>query len=388
MKHTQFEITGVLEHVKLNYLLGGYVVGTIVQDNKDRFKKGDEIFTSHVSELIIFDEHVLAVTKNSVYMLLNVVLHEMLEYAESTEFDIKITDMHDAANDDPIVQETSTMFLRNITVIDHAYFEDGMVNGMSYNLSVELTGNIDPQEQVVIDFSTCKKQIKQLIDDSEFAIDHRLVVPTSMNVRKTDNGIYIKNSMFIIEALLNITTDSIYQKIEATNTYKGSLANYIKSVIEEQVTGVTECKVFLSEDFDLPDEVATHVPFHYVHGLRNSTSHGCQNIVHGHRSYIATDSLKSGNVLKEIAEMMEGVLIDEANLEIDDGDNVLIKYQSKRGKFAMSYPSIYTYVMPTETTIENITSHIAEQWGDALRESGATRLWVSEGLSKGAVIDL
>lgn len=73
----------------------------------------------------------------------------------------------------------STLFIGNLTTIDYAYIHPTRytIKGGSLNLSVEVTGDIEPVENVVVDFGTIKKKIKSLIDDKEEGFDHKLWVP-------------------------------------------------------------------------------------------------------------------------------------------------------------------------------------------------------------------
>lgn len=50
----------------------------------------------------------------------------------------------------------SSIFLRNISVVDCAIvYPDGTIHGHSFHPNFIVTGDVDEQEQVVIDFSQC-----------------------------------------------------------------------------------------------------------------------------------------------------------------------------------------------------------------------------------------
>lgn len=73
------------------------------------------------------------------------------------------------------MSNAATMFLSNLTILDHAILDErGNVVGGSFNPSFFVAGEIDPIEQVVVDFSTVKKEIKNIIDDRETGFDHKL----------------------------------------------------------------------------------------------------------------------------------------------------------------------------------------------------------------------
>ncbi|CAL9971450.1 hypothetical protein VPHK567_0156 [Vibrio phage K567] len=299
----------------------------------------------------------------------------------------------------------STMFLNNITCIDHAYVdENGKINGMSYNLCVEIVGEVDETEQVVIDFSGCKKAIKHLVDESEHAIDHRLVLINGYSeyvMGEVENRARVQIDTPIFGAVA--TVDDWYQEITDVTLFENELnipsdtkyMNYVTEYLEEMLLTqlkklgypVTHVAVELSESFDLPSWANTHVEFNYAHGLRSSSSYGCQNIAHGHRSFIAVDSMlnsRGRKVLKQIAEEMSGYIVWNENLQSEHE----LSYTSGRGNFYMCIDPEEMVVIPTETTVENLAEYIKNTYLDELQKIGVTRMWVSEGLSKGAVVDI
>src|SRR5574343_1490291 len=59
----------------------------------------------------------------------------------------------------------SSIFLSDLTVVDHAYINSqGQVIGGSFNPGFIVSGEVDPVEKVVVDFSTIKKDVKYSID--------------------------------------------------------------------------------------------------------------------------------------------------------------------------------------------------------------------------------
>lgn len=288
----------------------------------------------------------------------------------------------------------STMFLNEITCIDHAWItscDDGEVTGMSYNLSVEVTGEIDEQEQVVIDFSGCKKQIKHLVDESPYAIDHKLVAVKGFSNYKLHNSNSITSPRFSVTSSV---TDWVIEidGAEKGASYHEHLTAYLERMLLEQLSKdypLTEIKVHLSNTPQLPAFVnkKSVAMFHYVHGLKFSTSYGCQNIAHGHRSFIATDApcspANTSLVNKLQQDLGSVVFIHKENVSSPVG----IDYTSQRGAFHMTTTQD-RITLPTETTVENLAEFIAAKYRDDFVKVGATRVWVSEGLAKGAVVDL
>ncbi len=297
----------------------------------------------------------------------------------------------------------STMFLNNITCIDHAWVDDmGEINGNSYNLCAEITGEVDETEQVVIDFSGCKKAIKHLVDESEFAIDHRLVIVDGFSdavLSQVEDRLRMQVDTPVFHAVS--TVNDWYQvikpselietdfRIPSDSLYMSYVAEYLEDMLLEQLRKqgypVTHVAVELSESFDLPSWANSHVEFNYAHGLRSSTSYGCQNIAHGHRSFIAVDqhlNSKGRKVLKRIAKEMSGYIAWSDNIRKEDE----VSYKSQRGNFYMRHENMI--VIPTETTVENLANYIATTYEEEFQRMGVQRVWVSEGLSKGSVVDI
>ncbi|WP_163933416.1 hypothetical protein [Paraferrimonas sp. SM1919] len=279
--------------------------------------------------------------------------------------------------------DNACIYLQNITVIDHAYMTDtGLLQGESFNFSCEIYGQIDQQEHVIIDFSGCKKAIKTLIDDSEFAIDHRLILIKDWSDYQRDNH-HIKNAN--IDMLL--TADS-YTEINWLQNYPNSVKHYLETMLLQQLKAqgypITNIVVELDTDFTIPKAAKSHINFHYVHGLKHSSSYGCQNIAHGHRSYIACDAQgpKIAQLLQQMAASFSGILAWDDNLA---GRNT-IGYTCPRGKFRLDSEKFVT--LEDETTIENLAYHIVSAYAAQLKKLNVSRIWVSEGLAKGALVTL
>jgi len=307
----------------------------------------------------------------------------------------------------------STLFLNNISVVDHAYIDDqGRVCGGSFNPNFIVSGTPDPTEKVVVDFSTIKKDIKHSIDkhiENVYAngFDHKLwVIEGFSTVTKMvldGDVVYMetpvmkltlpRNAVKLITKLRGLTPSHKLDYIAtafASHVYHDLEATYPNIQIEVQCINTV-------------DEHITHpyptFPFHYVHGLKDSTSYGCQNIAHGHRSFIQIDSdyHVAQTLLGKIAYDLDNtVFVREENVAAHTiGDNwITIEYVTGRGEFVMSLDTDAhkVVVLPTETTVEFLASYIKLKYGHELSmiadPSGlerVTQIFVSEGLSKGAV---
>ncbi len=307
----------------------------------------------------------------------------------------------------------SNMFLVEPTVIDHAYIDTmGRVVGGSFNPDFIIGGEVDPVEKVVVDFSTVKKKIKALIDDRENGFDHKLwIIKNCSNARYelSDDGQRIRiatpyvdlslprNAVKILELATCYTDSEIgaefssYLRKELNQAYKG--VNVSVSVVNKARPQL------MGRDMDGRPLFATaHAMFTYVHGLKDSTSWGCQNNSHGHLSFVqvfAQESsaahLKLQGVASRIANYLDGtVFINRANLVSTHPHLHEIEYTTERGLFKAKYDdqSIRVVILDTETTIEYLVEFVLSVFRTELEKAGVHALYVSEGLSKGAMVIL
>jgi hypothetical protein len=131
------------------------------------------------------------------------------------------------------------------------------------------------------------------------------------------------------------------------------------------------------------------VKFTYFHGLKNSSSWGCNNIAHGHTSFVEVyDDL--GNRIPEVEKLIAyyidgAMMIFKENLETPNK----ISYESSRGKFSLTFTdNVKTIIMDKETTIENIIEHVCAQLKPVLDYYAVSRVFISEGLQKGALKEI
>lgn len=293
------------------------------------------------------------------------------------------------------------MFLSQLTILDHAYIDDcGVVVGGSFNPDFLVGGDVDPIEQVVVDFSTVKKDLKGIIDHKEIGFDHKLWFIDGFSqghyeeytdtegaprIRITTQATFLdvpRNALKIFEA-------DTYS-IEAVGTVLG---NFVQEEMRKiyptiRVTCFNNIKAHtptLEQDSDVPVSLFT-----YSHGLKDSTSWGCNNIAHGHLSYVSISPVNpdSEHLQDCIARDLDGIVfINKENVVQQDEDTVTVQYTTGRGMFLARYELKHNFIaiLETETTIEHLVDYVKEAYADHLKHVGAKILFVSEGLSKGAV---
>lgn len=313
----------------------------------------------------------------------------------------------------------STIFIGNLTQIDFAYINpfNQTIEGGSLNMDVEVSGPIDTQEEVVVDFGTVKRTIKDLIDGRR-GYDHKLWVlpdvgtqadimnnwsdPSSKKVLMYERA----NRAVIVTPKLSIKCPKDAVRVCKYDSIK-NLECDMEDYLEEQLatllyrdgsSGPITVRVTLHKSPILPYNNSEYglLNFRYTHGLKNSTSWGCQNIAHGHESWLlfldgSNRVVDIDGVFREkiIDELHNHILIWRDNIVYESKTHLDIEYQSERGLFSMSISKADCryQVIDTETTVEHLVdwfcAHFKEEvsW---MRDKGARKLYLSEGLVKGS----
>lgn len=308
-------------------------------------------------------------------------------------------------------QKQASIWLLNITCLDHAYLIDASktITGGSFMASFLVTGNIDPVESVVVDFSTLKNRIKSIIDDRSTGLDHKLWVFNSDHTvvigSEGDPSVTLKSKYVELEvpenALFMVNNFSDYTLSNAQEIVR----NLVQSALELDYPGIN-VTCFLSckpDKLDFPGNSNSRM-FSYTHGLKDSTSWACQNIAHGHLSFVtffypedipAENVSLIGSILDKFTDFIDrAVYVKYENIiDTNTDDNwVTVGYTTERGSFEAKYDLGYTKIlsMDCETTIENLVEKLLANAGIVtdLKALGVTHVAMSEGLQKGALLNL
>ena len=184
--------------------------------------------------------------------------------------------------------------------------------GGSYQASFEVGGDVTADENVVVDFSRVKKDLKAVIDGKEVGLDHKLwvingysnlVEPVTFFTGISPSGqeieycsIYTpstaltvpRNAVAIFDAVLP-EEDETWADEEIVSLSAGQeaarLCTEAFKSIHPGVSRIT-CEMGVNAHTSQSRGGDTIGYFRYVHGLKNSSSWGCQNIAHGHLSFI------------------------------------------------------------------------------------------------------
>lgn len=300
---------------------------------------------------------------------------------------------------------TSSLFLSELSIVDHAYINnEGMVVGGSFNPSFLVTGEIDPVEQVVVDFSTIKKDIKAAIDHKEIGFDHKLWFIDGYSAGEiviSNNIVNITTPYTTLVLPLNAVKYVQNNQVRDYNTLTVGLA--FAELVQEELTNkypniniTVECINTENAHFSISPAQFPAEFFTYSHGLKDSTSWGCQNIAHGHLSFLqletATSATESSQALcATIAQDISSALfVNPTNIKTDDDTTLVLEYETPRGLFHAAYAkSVYNiHILETETTVEHLVAWVASTYKVQLAANGVKRVWMSEGLSKGSFINL
>jgi 6-pyruvoyl-tetrahydropterin synthase len=275
------------------------------------------------------------------------------------------------------------LFVDNLTNIDVSYLDAkrGLV-GESWIAGMVLTGELDNQS-MICDFGTVKKTAKNWLD--EF-IDHRLVVPTKMSGMKISRHEQLTTVHFPHPhggQLVCTAPEQAFCFIDAEQITIASVSTWLEAQLNNVIPGqINHLKM------DLSTELIGGAFYHYSHGLKKHDGN-CQRIAHGHRSKIEifVDGARQPELEKEWAKKWKDIYVgtSEDLHNSKDIEGVLhnhYQYTAPQGKFSLTLPASACYDINTDTTVEQISSHIANVF---LEEQHSVTVKAFEGVGKGAI---
>lgn len=277
------------------------------------------------------------------------------------------------------------LFVDNLTVIDFSYFHPrrGVV-GESWIVDVELDGELN-DEGMVFDFGHVKKLLKKAIDEG---MDHTLVVPTRLQG-------------------LTLTEDEQHERVSIEfRAPSGELTFAYQSpreavfLIDSTDVAIDSARPLLETHLNnlVPDNVK-HVSlnlrterkpgdyYHYSHGLKKHQG-DCQRICHGHRSSIEIyrnnkrDSEAEAHWAYRFADIY--LITEEDKLPSEHAGLTHVGYDAEQGRFDVWLNPEQCYTMATDTTVELIATHLAEQLAQEFPEDH-WKVKAFEGVQKGAI---
>ena len=295
-----------------------------------------------------------------------------------------------------------TLFVDQLTVMDFSYLHvnRGIV-GDSWLVDVNLDGKLNEQG-MIFDFGQVKKQLKAEIDNS---LDHKLVIPNglpSLEVIEDGQSIEVswlnnrgqpcrhrspKSAIVILEA------DSIQPQV-----VKSFLEQKLKSLLPDNAENL-DLSIYPEPGLEKNDlgksalEKNERAPayYHYSHGLKKHLG-DCQRIAHGHRSKIEIyeNDIRAPHLEHDWSQQWQDIyigseddLVDSAHSDIPSG-MVRFEYEAEQGQFMIQLARESCYLIDTESTVEQISIHIAQALKKQFPHSTFT-VKAYEGVKKGAI---
>ena len=236
---------------------------------------------------------------------------------------------------------------------------------------------------MVFDFGSVKKQIKQFIDTE---VDHRLLVPIAASrcsTRLHNDELFIEFPLTAGGVISHQSPQDavllVDDEVIKARSIVDDLQTRIKTILPNNVTEVV---------INLRNEEINGAYYHYTHGLQKHLGQ-CQRIAHGHRSQIEVQIDGKRNQAIETqwaSRLQDGYIATEDHIiemfELNGITHTKLAYTAQQGYFSISLPSARVFIMPTETTVENIAVYLA----DTTSRENKIKVLVKayEGVGKGA----
>lgn len=280
------------------------------------------------------------------------------------------------------------LFVDNLINVDFSYLdpERGLL-GETWLASTELDGVLNAQG-MVCDFGIVKKTLRHWLDEE---IDHRLLVPVnSPNLTLTENGTEL-------ELEWRYGTDQQPAQVIRCRCPRSAIA----LVDSDRIDAISVSRWSISQilpllpatldklSLDFSTEAIDGSYYHYSHGLKKHDGN-CQRIAHGHRSklLIWRNEQRDSELERQWAQNFKDIYIGtrEDIIRHDKGETVFA-YTTNQGQFELSLPQQHCYIIDTDSTVEWIADHLAQQLKLAHPQDHFL-VKAFEGMGKGAIVSL
>jgi len=236
------------------------------------------------------------------------------------------------------------------------------------------------RQGMICDFGVVKKRVKQWLDEH---LDHRLVVASEMprlevvaaGQRIDVHWSYPEGAAFHCSAPAQAIA-----LVDGALVEPRALAVWCQSRLQalfpDQVSGIE--LEFVAESID-------GAFYHYSHGLQQHAGN-CQRIAHGHRSRIQLrrNGQRDGALEAQWAQRLCDIYIGTLAHRVESGEQHHYVYDAPQGHFELSLPGRCCYDIETESTVEQIARHLAQQIkADYPEDEIEVRAF--EGIGKGAI---
>ena len=273
------------------------------------------------------------------------------------------------------------LFVNQLTNVDFSYLDAqrGIV-GETWLASALLEG-VQDDEGMICDFGIVKKILRHWLDEE---LDHRLLVPTlskHLEYRIQEDRIELTWHLNTTEAIHMEAPLQAVALVEAECITSLSTAEWCKQQLSPIFpTNVDHLHLtFSAESID-------GAFYHYSHGLKKHAGN-CQRIAHGHRSriHIWLDDEPAPSLEQEWATRWQDIYLGlEEDITQRTETTIAFVYQANQGLFQLSLPTRCCYLLPMDTTVENLAVYLAQ----TIKESHSqhrVKVQAFEGINKGAI---
>ncbi|CUS41310.1 MULTISPECIES: 6-carboxytetrahydropterin synthase [Thalassolituus] len=276
------------------------------------------------------------------------------------------------------------LFVDQLTNVDFSYLDPhrGLV-GETWWASAVLEGALDEQG-MVCDFGIVKKTLRNWLD---LELDHRLLIPVRSPALQHclhDDKITLtwhfghgqhltmtapQQAVALVDAeVINDLTVAEWSITQLSSSFPGSIEQLSLTFENENIHGAN---------------------YHYSHGLKKHDGN-CQRIAHGHRSRIEIfiDGERNPSLEQQWANTWEDIYLGTVeDLSNQTEEHLHFHYHAQQGEFTLSLPKDCCYLMDTDTTVELIAAHLAQE---IKRDHPSVEVCVRafEGVNKGAMVAL
>ena len=278
------------------------------------------------------------------------------------------------------------LFVDNLINVDFSYLdpERGLL-GETWLASTELDGVLNEQG-MVCDFGIVKKTLRHWLDEE---IDHRLLVPVkSPNLTLIENGTELDiewrytSSQGNTETIRCTSPRSAIALVDCERIDASSVSRWSISQIMPLLPATLNK---LSLDFST--EAIEGSFYHYSHGLKKHDGN-CQRIAHGHRSklLIWRNQERDTGLEQQWSSNFKDIYIGTREDIVEQNDGVIVfAYTTNQGSFRLSLPTQHCYIIDTDSTVEWIAYHLAQQLKQAFPQDEFL-VKAFEGMGKGAIV--
>lgn len=282
-----------------------------------------------------------------------------------------------------LVKALMQLFVNQLTNVDFSFLDAqrGLV-GETWLASALLDGQQD-EEGMICDFGLVKKVLRQWLDDE---LDHRLAVPTlapNLELTLKDDRVQLRWQLADQQVIEMDAPRQAVALVNASEISAESVAAWCKTQLQP-LFPVNVAQLQLSF---VPENISG-AQYHYSHGLKKHSGN-CQRIAHGHRSrlHIWLDGQAAPELEAQWANLWNDRYLGlEADLVQQHEQHAYFRYQASQGEFHLTLPQHICYMLPMDTTVENLAEYLAEQI-KAAHPQAQVKVQAFEGINKGAIVE-